>query len=191
MKKEINYEHLEPFYGTPHIDPFSKNELRQEIEDLLEVLLKIDFKNKVEISLYEFNFKKLLRLFEIIQYSKDKYPFLVSLDFNTKEAKKGNYHLFEVHVWKDPHYKNSGGMSSAYQGDILSIASLFDIKKDPQIFTSTVRSLITRGVQNEERYATRICFGGTKDTGLVIGIPKKDFFIDKVPVFSIHRPIAS
>lgn len=189
MRKESEYTHLEPFFGTPHIDPYTALDLQIEVQELLDVFFKVDGYKRNTLGLYNFEMTKLLRIIEILKFGKNKYPYLLSLDFKTADLKNQQLNLLEVHIWRDPHYDESSEKSSALQGNIPTIANLIDIKNKPTLLTNSMRQILINGIDREKNYSRRICLGGTKDVGLIMGIPRKEYFVNKNPIYSIHRPL--
>lgn len=166
-KRGINtpYAHLEPFYGWPHIEGFSRIQLVRRSIELIDSLFHIDFYKK---SIEEEHLLRLLDLLEIIKFGKDKFPYLLALDFQPEE-----YKLASVSMWSDPHYEKVE--LSVFNGTIISSPSLPDLKKDPKLLINKINSL--QAIKDERlTIPNRICLGGTHDSMLVIGRPNSDYF---------------
>jgi hypothetical protein len=226
MKSE-KYKHLEPFFGTLHLEEYSQTDLLYNVKKLLTVLFEINFEKGDFKSKFNRNDQlgKLLDLLEIVQFGKDKFPYLIALDFNPDSND-----LTSISIWDDPHYSQGKELPSAFIGDLPSFPDLFLFKNKPFIFFNAIKSLrhkqdetniekLWKDVQNdpslliesdlpinmedlkknanisrirrenmfERMIHHRVCIGGTKESALVIGSPRKEYFQDKQPIFQMRR----
>lgn len=81
-------------YGSHNIGEIP-DELLQKSKKLIPALFSINNKGGI---IGEKKYQKILDLFEIIKFSKENYPYLLTLKFNDDKLLK------KVNIWKDPHY---------------------------------------------------------------------------------------
>ena len=163
------------FYGTPHIERFSKEDLLKESQALIPTLFGINqngFGNDRE------HFQKILRLFEIIKYGRDKYPYILMLKFDDEEK------LNEIDIWDDPRFSNEGGRQTVFSGGTKGIPSLLFYKEEIKHLKNIFNHFLS--VQKEENLEGNVCIAGDEYCVLNIGKANSKFFENRKPV-SVHR----
>lgn len=175
------HENPKPFFGTPHVEGFSKRELLKKSKELLVNLFAINLKNKI---IDKSKFQLIMELLEIVRFSGEKYPYLITLNFQ----KEGE--LKEVKLWTDPHYERTDNIPTALKGEIISFPDFIELSKNPGTFLSRLDAIskIIESDKIPDSELNRLCIAGTKDNILVLGRPDQDFFQGKKPIYKIINP---
>lgn len=165
------------FFGTPHVERYSKDDLFKESKDLIPALYCInqdDFENN------EKDFSNILRLFEIIMYGRDKYPFLLKLGFDNNER------LTEISIWEDPRFSNNNNHLSAFRGYVKGIPSLSFLKEKRRDLKNIFDYYLFE-LKKMEELDKNICIAGNEFCILNIGKANADFFENRKPKFVFSK----
>jgi hypothetical protein len=163
-------------FGTDHIENVPAEILFKRAKGLSLELFNIDLTNPQNTDRTDFS--KILKLFEIIRFSRKRFPYLLALDYD--ESLK----LKKILFCDDPHYRTDSGVSKAISGQVTKIPDFIRLNKNPLI----IKNILSKIVLDQKNTDKRICIAGTNDAILVLGRPKTEFFKNKKPFYTYVRP---
>jgi len=161
---------MERIFGTPNIDRYSKKELFEESCQIIQNFLGTDIEaERIDDEKYD----RLIRLFEIARFGRDKYPYLLLFKFNQNQ-------LSEVEIWDDSHFNEEIENSTAFTGMIYSIPSLTEISKNQKLLFNVFKELLDpeNTPTNKSFLTNTVCMAGSSDCILLLGWANKNYFSD-------------
>lgn len=163
-------------FGTPYIEKQNIDSLLEESKLLLPSLLSInlDF-SKINNEDYE----NIVRLFEIVKFAKERYPYLLILEFE-------GFILNQVKIYQDPLYENNNQNISCYSGRVFSYPDLLTIANNPNLLIKTFDTLLNKSIR-ENTLKDTVCISGA-DFTLNIGNPNACYFNENLePIYILNH----
>ena len=145
-------------------------------EQLLPSLFSLNDINK---SLDPIDYEGVIDLFEIVKFSKDKFPYLIELGFEKDK-------IVKVKLYEDPFYDKKNEVSSAFTGQILNLPNLVNLSNNPEVLKNAFDYLL-KLPSRPDTVANSICIAGSSDSVLIIGRAKKSVFEENLPYFNFCK----
>lgn len=157
-------------FGTVNLNNYSQKELLLESKKLI---LSMYYLNNNSLNEYT-KYKDVLRLFEIIKFGKDKFPYLLTLEFDK------NKDLSKVDMWQDPYFNQNKDISTAFIGNVLGFPDLCTFSKNPKILRNTIDIILLESIKpNSDILEDTVCIAGNNDSILNIGRARKSIFVNE------------
>ena len=162
-------------FGTSNVENYSKKELLEESKKLIPDLFCFNQKGHIKPN----NYEKIIRLFEIIKFGKEKYPFLLTLKFDQNKL------MSEVNIWKDPHYNDSETALTGFAGNVIGFPDIYSLSRNQEILKNAFDHFLLE-TNDSNVLENTICVAGNKDSILNMGRASKSFFgrKNKCPIFT-------
>jgi hypothetical protein len=165
-------------FGTAYLEQYNQADLFEGSKSLLPALFSFNIKDFSPQLAINPKLDDIMDLLEIVKFGKEKYPYLLTLHFNSERE------INQIAVWNDPHYEDEDGISTAFKGEILAFGNLVELSKNPKYLSNLMNSLLSKS----EDFLT-VCLAGTRDSDLIIGLPNNEYFNKQKPHLVINNAI--
>jgi hypothetical protein len=166
-------------YGTHNVENLTEEELVSKAEALMPSLFYINLAND---RINPKRYRKIADLCEILRFSHQKYPYLISLDFSDS-GKVENIELI-----KHGHEEDSNSDMMALKSGYVSYGNFIELFGNSTILINRLREL-THLSGDAESKSNKIYITGTGDKLLAIGKPDSQFQESSEVVYKLPNRI--